>query len=51
MSDFVVTCSTCFNIWSAGSIAQLLNTVGDKISKYVHQTLICTQITNSVTIE
>ena len=35
LSDFV-TCSTCVNIWSARSVAQLLNIVGDKISKYAH---------------
>ena len=30
LSDFV-TCSTCFIIWSKGTIAQLWNIVGDKI--------------------
>ena len=49
LSDFV-NC-TCCNIWREGPIAQLLNIVGDKINKYVHQTLICTQIINSVTLE
>ena len=32
-------------------MAQLLNNVEDKISKYVHQTLICTQIMNNVTLQ
>ena len=36
-----MTCSTCLNIWSEGSLAQFWNTLGRQIlRKYVHQTLI-----------
>ena len=48
MSDFV-TCSTFFNIWSEGSIAQLLNIKSapdTKSSKYVNQTLGLNMYTN-----